>query len=339
MGPKITVFMAAYNAENYISESIESILQQTFNDFELLIVNDGSTDSTVDIVLGFSDPRIRLVHNEKNKGLVYTRNVALKEAKGIYIAVLDSDDIATPDRLEYQYNFFLNNPNFALCGGHGVVINKLGELMNDQRLVVPTEPERIKMTLLFLNTYVNSTVMYKTSVLKELNGYREFAPAEDYELFIRISDLYPVANLDRVLVKYRDHGSNISVVQAEVSVIKVTEIKKIQLGNLGISVSKRITDTFYSILKWDFNAYDLADYLALFKLLKSANQKLEKYPPAAFAKMLFDYWFLIIFSKKTKMNALAFLFNKNLFKWNYLTAKQFRKTLKLSLKGFGRLTA
>jgi len=330
--------MAAYNAETYISESIKSILEQTFGDFELLIVNDGSTDKTVDIILGFKDPRIRLIHNAKNEGLVYTRNVALKEARGIYIAVLDSDDIAISDRLEHQYNFLLHNPNFALCGGHGVVINKLGELVNDNRLKVPTDPEIIKMTLLFLNTFVNSTVMYKTSVLKELNGYRPFAPAEDYELFIRISDLYPVANLDRVLVQYRDHSNNISVIHAEVSRLRVTEIKKIQLQNLGISVSKRMTDTFYSILKWDFHAYHLADYLALFKGLKLANQSLKKYPTANFSKMLFDYWFLIIFTKKTKMNALPLLFNKSLFEWNYLTARQFRKTLKLSLKGFGRIT-
>jgi glycosyltransferase involved in cell wall biosynthesis len=115
MPPKITVFMAAYNSENYISDSIKSILDQSFSDFELLIINDGSTDLTVDIIEKFNDPRIRLVHNDKNRGLTYTRNVALTEALGEYIAILDSDDIAVKNRLELQYNFFQQHPEYALC--------------------------------------------------------------------------------------------------------------------------------------------------------------------------------------------------------------------------------
>jgi glycosyltransferase involved in cell wall biosynthesis len=338
MDTKVTVFMAAYNAETYISESIKSILTQTFYDFELLIVNDGSTDRTVDIINEFKDNRIRLINNKQNEGLVYTRNVCLKEAKGTYIAVLDSDDLAVPDRLEQQYNFFSAHPEFALCGGHGVVINKGGLLVNDNRLTVPIEPLNIKMTLLFLNTFVNSTVMYKTAVLRELEGYKDFAPAEDYELFIRIADKYPVANLDRVLVKYRDHGNNISVIEADKSVEKVLEIKKIQLQNMDIPTVKKTVDTFYSLLKWNFSTNDLADYLLLLGSLKIANKRLKKYPERDFEKMLFNYWFLIIFTRKTKMNALFLLFNKALFKWSFLTAKQFRKAFKLSLKGFGRLS-
>jgi len=331
--------MAAYNAETYISESIKSILTQTFDDFELLIVNDGSTDRTIDIIKEFTDPRIRVLSNKKNEGLVYTRNVCLKEAKGTYIAVLDSDDIAIPDRLAQQYNFFITNPEFALCGGHGLVINHTGALVNDNRLTVPVNAEKIKMTLLFLNTFVNSTVMFKTAVLRELDGYKNFAPAEDYELFIRIADKYPVANLDKILVKYRDHEHNTSVTQSQISTLKILEIKKIQLQNLNIHGDKRMADTFYSLLKWDFNANSLTDYLSLFTNLKLANKSLKKYPERDFEKMLFDYWFQIILTRKTKMNALVFLFNKNLFKWSYLTPKQFRKTFKLSLKGFGRLSS
>ena len=337
MPPKVTVFMAAYNAENYINESIESILSQTFEDFELLIVNDGSTDRTVEVINQFTDPRIRLIHNAKNEGLVYTRNVALKEARGDYIAVLDSDDLAVPDRLELQYSFFLQHPEVALCGGHGTVINQLGKPLADNRLIVPIGNDTIKMTMLFLNTYVNSSVMYKTDILRALGGYNDFAPAEDYELFIRIADKYPVANIDSVLVKYRDHENNTSSKQADISKTKVYDIKKIQLQNLNIPIEKRLTDTFYSILIWDFS-YAFSDYLNLFKQLKTANRSLKKYPETEFEKVLFNYWFHLIYAKKAKMNALCLLFNKHLFSWSFVTWRQFRKALKLSIKGIGVLS-
>src|SRR5690554_1467307 len=126
--PKITVFMAAYNAEAFIAEAISSILNQSFEDFELLVVNDGSIDKTVDVVHSFADPRIRLIHNEKNNGLVYTRNSALDEARGEYIAVLDSDDIAVPERLQLQYDYMIQYPKIALCGGHAALIDAQGQL-------------------------------------------------------------------------------------------------------------------------------------------------------------------------------------------------------------------
>lgn len=338
MKPKITVFMAAYNAANHIKESIQSILDQTFQNFELLIVNDGSTDETVAIINKFKDPRIRLLYNDKNQGLTYTRNVVVNEARADYIAILDSDDVAIPNRLELQYNFFQEHPDFALCGGHGTVIDEAGNPVDDNRFTVPVGAEKIKMMLLFYNTFINSTVMYKTAVLKELNGYRDYAPAEDYELFIRISDKYPVANLDSVLVKYRIHSSNTSLVQSELSRTKVRSIKEKQLIDLQITADKKLTDTFFSLLEWDYSAANFTDYLSLFTKLKTANRSLNKYPQIPFEKMLFNRWFEIIYEKKAKMNALLLLLNKDIFKWSYVSSRQLRKAFKLSIRGFGQLS-
>ncbi|ATP58493.1 hypothetical protein CPT03_19505 [Pedobacter ginsengisoli] len=337
MNPKITVFMAAYNAASYIQESIQSILDQTFENFELLIVNDGSTDETVVVINSFKDSRIRLIHNDKNRGLTYTRNVVLNEAKGEYIAILDSDDVAITNRLELQYNFFQEHPEYALCGGHGSVIDEASKPVVDNRFTVPIGPDKIKMTLLFQNTFINSTVMYKTTVLKELNGYNDYAPAEDYELFIRLSDKYPVANLDTILVKYRIHGSNTSILQSETGRLKVRSIKEKQLTNLQIKADKKIIDAFFSILEWNYRA-NFADYLSLFTKLKAANKDLHKYPEIPFEKMLFNYWFEIIYTKKAKMNALPLLLNKNIFKWSYVNFRQLRKAFKLSIKGIGQLS-
>ncbi len=330
--------MAAYNAAKYITEAIQSVLDQTFEDFELLIVNDGSTDETVEMISKFHDPRIRLLHNDRNRGLVYTRNVLLKEARGEYIAILDSDDIAISNRLALQYEHFQKNPELALCGGHGKVINHLGEPIETPRLTVPLGSENIKITLLFWNTFVNSTVMYKKEVLLELGGYREFAPAEDYELFTRIADKYVVDNIDAVLVRYRDHDHNTSVVHASTGSIKVHEIKKNQLNRLHIEANQRLIEVHYSLLVSNFQQFNFSDYLSLFSKIKSANRKLKIYPEDTFEKWLYDYWYTILMIKKPKGNALALLFNSGLFKFKYMTAKQFRKSFKLSLRGIGTIS-
>lgn len=330
--------MAAYNAAKYINESIQSILDQTFDSFELLIVNDGSTDGTVDNINNFKDSRIRLLHNDKNRGLTYTRNVVVNEARGEYIAILDSDDIAVHNRLELQYNFFQEHPDFALCGGHGTVIDEASNPVIGNRFTVPVDPDKIKMTLLFHNTFINSTVMYKTAALKELNGYNDYAPAEDYELFTRMSDKYPVANLDCVLVKYRIHSSNISTVQSELGRMKVRLIKEKQLTNLQIEADKQLTDAFFSILEGKYNTSNFAVYLSLLSKLKAANRSLSKYPRIQFEKMLFNRWFEIIYVKRAKMNALSLLLNTNLFKWSYVSFRQLRKVLKLSIRGIGQLS-
>lgn len=125
--PLVTVFMAVYNGQKYISEAINSILNQTFRDFELLIIDDGSTDNTIDNIKLFTDDRIRLIQNHKNLGLFVTRNYGIDQAKGKYFAILDSDDIAFPNRLQIQVNFMERNPQYALCGAKAKVINQMGE--------------------------------------------------------------------------------------------------------------------------------------------------------------------------------------------------------------------
>ena len=116
MNPKVTVLMPVYNGEKYLKEAITSILLQTFDDFEFLIINDGSSDASVDIIQSFRDPRIRLVHNDTNIGLIATLNKGLKLAHGKYVARMDQDDISLPRRLEKQTYFMDNNPDVGVCG-------------------------------------------------------------------------------------------------------------------------------------------------------------------------------------------------------------------------------
>lgn len=207
---EVTVLMTTYNGSLYIKQAIDSVLRQTFENFELLIVNDGSTDNTIDIIESYNDPRIRLINNYSNKGLLFSRNFALTEAKGKYLAILDSDDIAIANRLEVQWKTFEKRPSLALLGGQGVVIDKDG-IKTGEILTQLTGSDAVKVKLFFSNSYIHSTVMIRMEIFKKLGGYQDFPLAEDYALFSRLSHDHEVDNLSDTLVEYRIHGENISL--------------------------------------------------------------------------------------------------------------------------------
>src|SRR5690606_34870006 len=206
----VTVFMAAYNATPYIAQAIQSILNQSFRDFELLIVDDGSTDNTVEIINSFDDPRIRLIENDSNKGLGFTRNIALKEAKGEFLAILDADDIAFPKRLEKQVNHFFINPKLAVLGSYAHIIDKKGN-RTGKDIKLSCNSDKLRATLFLSNTFVHSSIMMRTSIFREIGGYPNHPVAQDYALLVRIGLKYEIENLPEYLVEYRMHDSNISL--------------------------------------------------------------------------------------------------------------------------------
>ena len=268
ISPSVTVFMATYNTSEYLEEAIESILSQTYRDFELLIVNDGSTDNTSEILETFQDERIRIINNIENKGLTYTRNIALKEARGQFIAVMDSDDIAYPNRLAIQVEAFEKDSALALYGGQAKMIDEnqkeIGFIEESE-----TDPELLKVKLLFHNTFVHSSVMMRTAVFREFAGYQE-PFAEDYDLFLRIAQKYAVANSSEFIVAYRWHGSNVSKTQGEKIVkrllpIKEKLLKKMELKS-GLNQQKILTHPYI----WDVvSIYEYRDlYISLLEYIK-----------------------------------------------------------------------
>jgi glycosyltransferase involved in cell wall biosynthesis len=329
--PKITVFMAAYNAAEFIAESISSILNQTFNDFELLIVNDGSTDNTSSIVEMFNDSRIRLINNDGNKGLPDTRNRLLKLARGEYIAILDSDDIAYPDRLQAQFEFLNEHPEIALCGGHAKIIDQDGIIQN-KKLIVPTG-ENVNLELLFVNPFINSSTMFRTYVFREVNGYRDFALSEDFDLFVRISEKYLTTNLDKFLVKYRIHGKNITIKRSNEQVKSEREILQNMQATLGIVSNQVLINLHLELFTSNLNPSNYSEYYKLFKEMKTANQQSKRYTFEQFDRYLFNQWYEIIKLQRSNKHALRWYFKKDLFSRNYFSFKQFRKVLKTSIRG------
>ena len=206
---KITILMSVYNGEKYLREAMESILNQSFKDFEFLIINDGSTDKSEAIIKSYKDPRIRLVNNEKNEGLIFSLNKGLELARGNYIARMDYDDISSPERLKRQYNYLEKNPDIALIGSLSELIDKNGNKIG-QRIKLPLDYYSIKFYLFANNPLMHSSVFFRKKIIKEVGGYDEkYKHAEDYELYSRIVKKYRIINLPEILIKFRIHEESI----------------------------------------------------------------------------------------------------------------------------------
>jgi len=200
--PKVTVLMSVYNGEKYLREAIDSILNQTFKNFEFLVINDGSTDSTAEILQSYQDPRIKIINNEKNMGLTGSLNKGLKLAKGEYIARMDADDISLPLRLEKEVEFLDKNPELGLVGILYEVIDEAGNSFGIVKY--PTTDKEIKRRLLEGNPFGHGSVMLRKECIVNVGFYRpEFKYAQDFDLLLRISEKYEVLNISEPLYKFR----------------------------------------------------------------------------------------------------------------------------------------
>lgn len=206
--PQVTVVMTVYNTEKYIGQAVASILGQSFKNFELLVVDDASTDRSMEIVLSFGDPRIRLIRNSANKGVAYSRKRALAEARGAYIAVLDADDVACEDRLRLQVEFLEGHPEIGLLGSAFDIIDADGNV--ERSCSVPVDPLANSWKLLFGNHICHSTVMFRRQVGLGLGGYdgKVFA-GEDFDLWVRFAAYSRIAQLDRSLVRWRRYKQSL----------------------------------------------------------------------------------------------------------------------------------
>lgn len=206
--PKISVVMAVYNGEKYLKEAIESILSQTFSDFEFVIINDGSNDNSENIIKSFNDERIKYFKKE-HSGLIDSLNFGLKNSIGELIVRFDSDDVSLPERLEKQFNFLAVNPESVLVGTHAYKINEFGE-NTGEFIYPPVSWKDIKKYSLKHNPFIHPTVMFRKNIIEKVGVYRKFKHAEDYELWTRVIYKYSCANLPEKLLKYRVHSEQVT---------------------------------------------------------------------------------------------------------------------------------
>jgi hypothetical protein len=208
--PTVSVLMAVYNTERFLERAVESILQQSFRDFELVILDDGSTDRSLSILRRYAaqDQRIRLISRE-NRGIPQTRNELLREARGEFIAVMDSDDVALPDRLARQVAFLQQSPEVVWVGGAFELIDRGGRLIT--KIPLAEQDSEIKALLQDGHiSFLHPTALIRRSAVLQVGGYDESLPlAEDLDLWLRLGEIGALANLPEPVVQYRLHGNSI----------------------------------------------------------------------------------------------------------------------------------
>lgn len=207
--PEISVVMSVYNGEKYVEAAIKSILNQTYQNFEFIIVDDASTDNTAQLLKSFSDPRIRLIPNNVNQGLTASLIEGASAARGKYLARMDADDISLPHRFEVQLEFLKKNPACALVGSSYYHINEAGDIT--KVIKVPTDYTSLKEGLAQQNWFGHGTVMIRKQAYDEVHGYDpQFIYAQDYDLWIRLAERYQVTNIDDPLYSWRSTQTCIS---------------------------------------------------------------------------------------------------------------------------------
>lgn len=272
---KVSVVMPAYNAEQYICEAIESILNQTYKDFEFIIINDGSTDRTKEIIKSYNDPRIVYLENEKNSGIVVTLNKGLDFATGEYIARMDADDVASPKRFEKQVAYMGKNKGIGVLGT-GIII--FGEGMAEKSYSFSSNARQAKADLFFNSSLAHPTVMIRRSVLTEykLAYEEEYNGLEDFVLWWRIAQVAEVNSLKEPLLYYRKHISQITKTRSEEFYQKYNKFIKERLSIFSVDVK----DYEYNLLvKYcngghdQFTKKEIVEYIKFLKKMLDDNKK------------------------------------------------------------------
>lgn len=209
--PRVSVILPLFNAAAYVEKAVESILRQTFDSFELLVVDDHSTDDGPDKCRGFRDSRLRVIPNEGPKGVARAFNAGLQHARGSLIARMDADDVSFPNRFELQVEYLDKNPNVHVLGTGIEIVDASGKVRKDPS-IRPLSPNHVRWSLLFYCSVAFPTVMARRDVLAELGGCDSTAsPADDYDLWLRASRAgFVIANLKEILLRYRINPTGLS---------------------------------------------------------------------------------------------------------------------------------
>jgi glycosyltransferase involved in cell wall biosynthesis len=316
--------MPVYNTEKYLNESIESILNQTFKDFELLIINDGSTDKSEEIIKSYTDERIRFINNEGNKGIPYTRNKGIQLSKGKYVAILDSDDYSYPDRLEKQIKFLEENPDFGLVGGGMKVINDKSE--NLGLFSIPDDPsEKIPVILLFYDCFAQSSVMLRKSALPEEHYRISFPVSQDYDLWVRMSYNTKLWNIPEILINYRVHPENVTHKKKDLKEKMLKNIYSYQLDKMNIDYSLEELDLHYKTYNNNFiPAKDFIEKVRKwFTKLNDFNEEKKFYPNIYLKEVIAQRWFDVCLHS-SELGFWIFKTYKSFFLSKYYSIKFFQ---------------
>jgi len=307
---KVSILMPVYNAGRYLAQAIDSILSQTFKDWELILINDGSTDNSESIICRYDDERIYYIRNETNLGLIKTLNKGIDYCGGKYIARMDADDISLPDRLRYQVDFLDKHPSYLMCGTDAVVIDDAGKPTGKIRNL--KDNDFLQINLLFSPPFIHPSVMIRSEIL-QYNKYDEaYRHVEDYELWCRIAKLGNIVNISKELLKYRWHDSNVSVLNNEIQDRLKDKIITNEIETLDIQPTEeelychKITFRLYNLGNRQNISTDqwsaISDWFS--KLLRH-NKIWKVYNQSDFTAFLWSRWVVLCVSQKRYRKALS----------------------------------
>ncbi len=328
--PKVSVLMPVYNCELYIREAVDSILNQTFADFEFIIIDDCSADATVSIIKSFNDSRINLIIKPQNTGYTNSLNYGLSIAKGEYIARMDGDDISLPKRFTKQVQFLDKNEDYALCATALKIIN------SDKIIQYPENHNEIKIALLDRNCIIHPSVMLRKSVLDDNNINYDISkePAEDYDLWVRISRFSKLYNIPEILINYRVHGSQVTKTRNELQIKSATETK-LMLWNF-LKIDSKTNDFLKKIINNNELNFNEIKYFNTFKNKLLLANTFEIFEKKGFIenllvlekKILNEYFFNRLNYNPTIFFQYLILKNKSNIRFDY------KKVIKLLIKSF-----
>ena len=293
--PRVTMIMPVYNAARYLEESIGSLRAQTFSDWELLAIDDGSTDDGAAVLtrLAAADPRVRVLHNPNNQGLTFTRNRGLDAAHGEYVGWLDADDVALPTRLEKQVRFLDRHWDFGMVGSWVEEIDSESR-PNGARWILNAPPECIPALMLFRCYCAQSAMLLRRAEVGLDRYHADYPPAEDYEFNARLSRRLRMWNLPEVLCLYRRHALSTSSAQSERARAALTRTFQTQLKALNIVPSgEELTLQTNLFNVHTRGAVDPAQTQAWLRRLLHANTTRYVYEPTAFARVIVTQWLYV----------------------------------------------
>lgn len=293
--PRVTVFIPVHNRARYVCVAVNSILAQDFEDFELLVVDDGSTDDTVATLEKFDDPRIRIAKNGENRGIPYTRNHGLELARGEYIALLDSDDHSYPQRLGRQVAFLDRNPDIAQVGSWCSFMDAEGEMLPKIRRQ-PLDPDDIHAHLPFHCPMVNRTIMARTAIYQEYRYDLAFPRCQDYDLHARLSAEHRMANLPEILVCGREHPGRWTGNSVDLGRDRKMDVARRLLARIGIEADEDELLRHHALTRKDEKRDDPLGHLdwteSWLWRIKQANRRQPHYPEPALSRALGAIWAL-----------------------------------------------
>ncbi len=292
--PKVSVVIPVHNGQDYVGQTIESILSQTFRDFELLLLDDASSDGSPAIMNGYTDPRIRLVRNEVNIGIAKMHNKGIDLARGEYIAMLDHDDVSYPERLARQVAFLEAHPDYALIGTWGELMDEQGRRFGKSKQY-PVSAEHVRSSLLFWNCVLHPSIMARRAVMAAYRYSERFTICDDFDLFVRIAKAHKLGNLPEVLVRHRRHTGRASNRKAHLKKGENLEIFSVQLADLGVAFTDTDLERHFALARLKtLNFTPDLDYLdwaaGWLRKLEEANERTSRYPHLPFNHVLRTMW-------------------------------------------------